>query len=178
MAKVLIPKPKVTVWMVMLPLLFLFFLQDLKKYKVGIGNFVEGFLKNKKAALGLAMGAVHEGASLAAKLADFAAEAWPLPADQNELYEKQRREIACLMQHYQRLLTGSGKTYAALIKNAYRSGPEYQVFLDTLFGLERAVLKAAMPSDPAGGDAHELVRLMQTATRQIRQRERASIFSD
>jgi hypothetical protein len=175
-AKVVIPKPKVTVWMIMLPLLFLFFLHDLKKFKTGITDFAQGFLKNKKTALDLTFNATREGIPVEAKLAQFAAEAWPAPADQNELHEKQRREIACLMNHYQRLLTGSGKSYAALIKNVYPSAPKYQIFLDTLFELESGVLKAVLQSTPTDGNAHEIAKLMQTATRQMRQRERDRIF--
>jgi hypothetical protein len=175
-AKVVIPRPKVTVWMIMLPLLFLFFLHDLKKFKAGITDFAQGFLKNKKTALDLTFNATREGIPVEAKLAQFAAESWPAPADQNELHGKQRREIACLMNHYQRLLTGSGKSYAALIKNVYPSAPKYQVFLDTLLELERGVLKAVLQSTPTDGDAHEIAKLMQTATRQVRQRERDRIF--
>lgn len=178
LAKVLIHKPNVTVWMIMLPLLLLFFIQDLKKYKAGIANFVDGFLKNKKTALDMAFNAAREGTSPGDELAGFAADARSASADQDELHEKQLREIACLMNHYRRLFTGNGETYEALIKNVYPSAIEYQVFLDTLFGLEKDVIQAALRSKPTDGDAHELSKLMQTALRQIRQRECDRIFHD
>jgi hypothetical protein len=176
LAKVLIHKPKVTVWMIMLPLLFLFFLQDLKKYKAAIQNFTEGYLKNKIIALDLAFSGVREDASLDGALATFASETRLAPADQNELHEKQRQEIACLMDHYRRLLTAKGKTYEELVKNAYPSASAYRLFLDTLFDLENAVMHTALRSNPADGDAHELGQLMQNATRQLRRRECERIF--
>lgn len=168
LAKVLIHKPRVTVWMIMLPLLFLFFLQDLKNYKAAIRNFTNGFLKNKQTALELALTGLREGTARDSAPAQFAAGFRSDPTDQNDLHETQRQEIACLMDHYRRLLTATGKTYAELIKNAYPSVSAYRLFLDTLFDLENAVMQTALGSNPTDGDARELGQLMQTATRQLR----------
>jgi hypothetical protein len=176
LAKVLIHKPGVTVWMIMLPLLFLFFMQDLKNYKAAMQKFTEGFLKNKQIALDLALNGVREGAALDSAPAQSAAGFRSDPADQNEIHEKQRQEIACLMDHYRRLLTAKGKTYEELIKNAYPSASAYRLFLDTLFDLENAVMQTALRSNPTDGDAHELGQLMQNATRQLRRREFERIF--
>lgn len=176
LAKALIPKPKVSVWMVMLPFLFLFFMQDLKKYKAGIRNFADGFLKNKKIALDLAFNAVRERISHEAALAAFAADAKPVFADQSDLHEKQMNEIAGLMTHYRCLLNGRGKTCEELLKNAYGAAGKYRRFLETLEALENEVIQAASKLNPPDGDSQELVKLMQTAARRIRRRECERIF--
>jgi hypothetical protein len=176
LAKVLIPKPKVTVWMIMLPLLFLFFMQDLKKYKAGIRGFADGFLKNKKIALDLAFNALQEGASLDRVVADFAAESRSESGIHTDLFEKQLREIACLANHYQRLMQGSGRGYAALVQQAYGSAAKYHQFLDKLFGLEDAVLQTAFAIQPPEGDAQALARQMQIAARRMRREAADKLF--
>ncbi len=183
LAKVMIKKPKVSVWMVMLPLLFLFFIQDVRKYKAGIRDFADGFFKNKKIALDLALKAILEDVAFKDTLADFASNIGPVSAEQLTLHEKQFNEIAFLMMHYQGLLTGNGGTYEALIKNKYGSAAEYQRFLNALADLEREVIQSALTfarSDGVGNEVEtpqELAKLMQNAMRQIRRRECERIFS-
>jgi hypothetical protein len=176
LAKVLIHKPKVTVWMIMLPLLFLFFIQDLKKYKAAIGNFTDGFLKNKKIALDLALKSVREDISLEAMRTEWISESQPAAAEQPELFKKQTDEIVWLMNHFRRLLTAGGQSYEALIKSAYCSLSAYQDFIDTLFDLENAVIRTALTFNPPDENTRELVSLMQSAIRKIRQRERDRLF--
>jgi hypothetical protein len=176
LARTMIHKPKVGVWMILLPLLFVFFLQDIKKYKSSIRTFVDGFLKNKKIALDLTFNAVSAGTSLEKTLAEFASETQPTFSDQNDLHEKQLREIAFLMKHFQRLLNGKGRTYEELLKEAYPSAGEYASFLDTLFKLEDAVLKSAFPAGTSNKEAGELVTLMQNTVRRMRLQERDRVF--
>jgi hypothetical protein len=183
LAKVMIKKPKVSVWMVMLPLLFLFFIQDVRKYKVGIRDFADGFFKNKKIALDLTLKAMLEDVPLKEALTVFASNVEPVLSDQMELHEKQMKEIAYLMMHYRRLLTAQGDTYEALIKNTFGSAADYQRFLDGLADLEREVIRSALTFARSDGIAkevetpQELAKLMQNAMRQIRRRECDRIFS-
>jgi hypothetical protein len=183
LAKVMIKKPKVSVWMVMLPLLFLFFIQDVRKYKAGIRDFADGFFKNKKIALDLTLKAMLEDVPLKEALSVFASNVAPVLSDQMELHEKQMKEIAYLMMHYQRLLTARGDTYEALIKNTFGSAAAYQRFLDGLADLEREVIRSALTFARSDGIAkevetpQELAKLMQNAMRQIRRRECDRIFS-
>jgi hypothetical protein len=183
LAKVMIKKPRVSVWMVMLPLLFLFFIQDVRKYKAGIRDFADGFFKNKKIALDLTLKAMLEDVPLKEALTAFASNVEPVLSDQMELHEKQMKEIAYLMMHYQRLLTARGDTYEALIKNTFGSAAAYQRFLDGLADLEREVIRSALTFARSDGVAkevetpQELAKLMQNAMRQIRRRECERIFS-
>ena len=178
LAKVLIDKPRVTVWMIMLPLLFLFFIQDLKKYKAAIGNFVDNFLKNKKIALDLAFKAERGGLSLETMRTEWISEVQSTAVEQPELLETQTDEIAWLIDHYSRLLAADGNSYDALIKNAYSSFSAYQHFIDTLLDLENAVIRAAFKYNPPNENTRELVILMQNAIRKIRQKERNRVFRD
>ena len=176
LAKQLIQKPRISLWMMMLPLLFIFFMQDIKRYKTGINNFANDFLKNKKTALDLAFNAVLDGTALEAALADFAAENRPGSADQSPLYEAQRREIACLAAHYKRLLTARGDTYEKALRNAYTSFGEFQRYLDTLFERENEVIQIALRINPPQDDARGVVQEMQNALRRMRQGERDRVF--
>jgi hypothetical protein len=176
LAKQLIPKPKISLWMMMLPLLFIFFMQDIKKYKTGIRKFSDDFLRNKKNALDLAYNAAQEGTALDAALAAFAAD-HPAPSpDQSALYEAQRREIVCLSAHYMRLLTARGDTYEKLVRNGYGSFTEFQRFMDTLFERENDVIQSALHLNPPEGDSHRIIEEMQRALRRLRQGERDRIF--
>lgn len=176
LAKELVTKPQVTVWMIMLPLLFLFFIQDLKKYKAGIRGFADGFLKNKKIALDLALKAIQEDASLDRTLADFASESRPEDPVYADLLDIQMREIACLANHYQRLMQGSGRSYEALVQQTYGSAAKYHQFLDKLFSLEDAVLQAAFDIQPPEGEAQTLAGQMQIAARRIRREAAEKMF--
>lgn len=176
LAKQVINKPKVTVWIILLPLLFLFFMQDLKKYKNGIRDFVEGFLKNKKIALDLAFNAVVDGASLEKTVAAFGADSRPDNDAERTLHQKQMREIECLAAHFRQLLNSNGQTYEALVRNSYISPGKYKTFQDRLFELESAVIEAALQARPSEIDTGALVTQMQSAMRDLRRQQRDHLF--
>jgi hypothetical protein len=168
LARRLIEKPKVTVWMIMLPLLFLFFIQDLKKYKAGIRGFVDGFLENKRTALDLACKSLLEDVSLDRALTDFAARTRPESADHSRLVERQFDEIAFLADHYRRLMMENGASYEALVQQAYGTAESYHQFLDRLFELEDGVLEAAFTARDPDANERALAGEMRSAVRRMR----------
>ncbi|RJP44109.1 MAG: hypothetical protein C4548_06375 [Desulfobacteraceae bacterium] len=176
LATLLIQKPKVTVWMLMLPLLFLFFMQDLKKYKAGIRGFADGFLENKRIALDLAFKALRDGAFLGRVLEDFAAGSRSESAGHSDLVESQLGEVAFLAAHYQRLMMEKGLSYEALVQKAYGTAGQYHQFLDKLFDLEDAVLEAAFQVQEPDADGRALAGKMRSAARRMRREAGDRIF--
>jgi len=164
-----IGRPRVSVWLVLLPFLFVYYVYQIQRYQRDVPAFAEGFGRSKLTALERALAALRLGRS-------------PLPAEDEAVRRgmetatmaavtaAQEAEIAMLAEHYGRLLAADGNDYPALLKSVYPVAGEYLVFLERLQVAEgrvsRAVL-AALPATPEGRAAvekmTEIVRLLREA---------------
>ena len=176
-AKQVIEKPKASIWIIFMPILFVFHAQRMQKYKKSIHAFARHFMHTK----GLALDAAREEAKTGKP-----PEGYPGDSEQNSghgrgnaaIRERQLREIAILKEHYLLLLKRPGETYPALLKNAYGSGGHYRFFLNRLFDAEEAVTDAVIESQHAtpDPDARDVVMRMKEVTEKLREKEMKDIF--
>ena len=139
LGRAIMEKPKLSSWMVFIPFIFIFYFQDLSKYKNGRKEFSESFLHTRTKALQEAEAALAER-----REPDTSAI-----AGQAEISSKARGKysefLAALVGHYSSLLQADGDSYEELLQVAYVRKKNYLTYLDQLATIEKALNKALRP---------------------------------
>ena len=177
-ASAVIDTPSISVWEIMIPILFLF---NFLRFKRARETFSLNFLFTKRLALDAALEMVGKGNTKEeAKFQIRAKTGNILAADKKGIYsskirQRQMNEIELLMDHYCRMLKAEGKDYLAMVKNAYQNSGEYAAFLKELERAEKAVNQAAMQVVRTHS-AGEIVSRMEEVPEKIRMAEIENIF--
>jgi hypothetical protein len=177
-ASAVIDTPSISVWEIMIPILFLF---NFLRFKRARETFSLNFLFTKRLALDAALEMVGKGKTKEeAKFQIRAKTGNILAADKKGIYsskirQRQMNEIELLMDHYCRMLKAEGKDYLAMVKNAYQNSGEYAAFLKELERAEKAVNQAAMQVVRTHS-AEEIVSRMEEVPEKIRMAEIENIF--
>lgn len=149
-----IEKPKLSVWMILIPILFAFYFWKLKEYEQSLKSFSQNSLIPWDRVLDVV----------------FVAEKNCLAINKEELIEKfvMKREttrpmcgewLAVLTRHFQVLLNSHGDSYQDLIRNAYKNRENYLQFLHQRNTTEAAFNMALL--ETIEGDSSELYRVTQ-----------------
>ena len=165
-------KPKVVVWMILIPVLLVLYLNDLKKYKDGRNDFIENYLITKKRALDEAFEAIE-----AARECDTAplAEIADLPDSARQFYAEL---LSVLTTHYMMLLKTNSKDYDSMVRNAYHNRTNYLLFINQLNRVEKALNDALRPNlnqDLEG--VNDVISSIEKHSEQIRKDISQRIFS-
>ncbi len=145
----LFEKPKVSVWMIFIPILFLYFIFRMQKFRNDRMKFSTEFMAARREAMALAYDASaakgpagNDGVKRSAKL--------PEP-----LQEPYGLWIKALSSLYLDLLSADGNDFDALVRRAYRTRAEYLDTLDRVNQLEKAFYAALKPlmSEVEGSEA-------------------------
>lgn len=177
-AEVILPNP-ITVWEVMIPIIFLF---SILKFKRAREVFVLNFLFTKKLALEAAYNMVAKGREREDEMAVIEAKTDQLLASVKKIYsskirKRQLKEIDLLIDHYLKLLEAEGKDYPSLVRNAYETKENYLNFLEQLKQAEKEVNKAALQTvEDSDETAYELTSKMEEAAERIRLEQAEKIF--
>jgi hypothetical protein len=147
-AKVL-DKPKPSMWMIFVPVFFVFFAQKMSQYKKGLRNFVLNYQKPRRLALETAMELLATGGAFDPQAPLPMLEG--VPASARPLCLKW---LETMIEHYRSLLAASGDSHAALVRGAYRTRTDYLLFLNCLHRAENAFNLALLPG--MQGDAQDL----------------------
>ena len=177
-ASAVIGQTTVTVWDVLIPIVFVF---NVLKFKRAREVFTLNFLFTKKLALEGAFMMVKTGQSREDALGQIRDRTSQiLASDKKGIYsikirQKQMREIELLLDHYFRLLNAEGKDYASMVRQAYRTRQNFAAFLKELEGIEKEVNRAA--SQTVGTtSAPDIVSKMEEAAGQVRATQMNTIF--
>lgn len=140
LANFVIVKPKLSVWMIFIPFIFIFYFQDFSKYKQQRKEFLENWFLSRKKALNEAEEAIDEGRKPDTACLANQADLKPKVADQYN------RLLEVMVNHYTLLLKVKGDTYDALVRSAYgnRQG-DFRFFINQLIDAEKALNKALVP---------------------------------
>lgn len=165
-------KPKVVVWMILIPFLLVLYLNDLKKYKEGRKDFIEHYQITKKKALEEAISAIEEGREL---------DVTPLAgkADLPEIARQPYTELlSILTEHYMMLLKTTGRDYGSMIRDVFHNQTNCLLFFSQLNQAEKALnnaLRQQLNQDHEGVD--EVIHAMQNHSETIRKEISRKIFS-
>jgi hypothetical protein len=175
LAKQVIEKPKASVWLIFLPILFVFYAQRLQKYKSSIHSFAKGFMVTKIIALDAALEEAKTGRfsseTIAARFPNSDSE------EKKAVRQKQFEEIDILRPHYLLLLKAAGSSYQELLKGAYVTSGAYRALLNELFKAEEEVNNVVLQDLQPTAEAREVVERMEKLSERLREMEIEEIFA-
>ena len=140
LANQILVKPKLSVLMIFIPFIFIFYFQDFSKYKQQRKEFLDNWLLSRKKALNEAFEAIDEKRKPDTQTLADQARLKPRVTDKYE------HLLRVMVTHYTLLLNARGDTHEALVRSAYgnRQG-EYLFFMNQLTEAENALNKALLP---------------------------------
>lgn len=166
-----IDKPKLDVWMILIPIFFIFYFWQLKRYAKGRKTFAEKFLITRERALDEALRSAESG-----KGADVEqlVQASDIPVETRQGY---RSWVALLVEHYRDLILAQGSSYPALVRSTYKTRSNYLLFLNRLNQVEREFDAALKPHlEKATEDVNGIIKLMEESVISLRRQLAEEIF--
>jgi hypothetical protein len=135
-----------TVWEIMIPVIFIL---NYVKLKHSREIFVQNQMFTKKMALDAALDMKKKDASPETVMAQIQSKTKELVSSvpggiySDDIRRQQLKEIDLLIDHFSQLLNAEGNDYASLVAHAYHSAADYSSFLEQLKSAENEVMAAA-----------------------------------
>jgi hypothetical protein len=164
-------KPKVNFWMVLVPLLFLYFIYRMQKYKNGRIKFDQDFMTTRRKALDLAIEALETGVK--PNIERAARESGIIDA----LEKPYASWLRVLVDHYDDLLTANGDSFGALARSAYHNRTNYLLTLNRLNTVEKEFYDALKPRMAATEGAVAIIAAIEEQSRRLRRNFAESVFA-
>lgn len=167
-----VDKPVLDLWMILIPVFFVFYFYQLKRYKSGLKDFSENFLLTRKRTLD----AVWE-AAISKTSADLerVVELSDIPPEAQDQY---RVWVELLADHYLLLIRAIGGSYDELVKSAYKKKYNYRQRLENLNQVEADLDSALAPHLPGDEQTIEaVIESIQESVKTLRQSQSKEIFS-
>jgi len=165
-----IDKPKPSFWLVVLPILFLYYAYQIRKYKKSLAAFVEDFLLSRRRAMELAWELATTGSMPGVETIDGVATLNPA------LRPPYCAWLVALAQYYDHLLRQSGASFPALARAGYRSRADLLLVQNRLNSLEREFYSVLGPEMAAVEGASEIIAKVERASRDLRREAAERIF--
>jgi hypothetical protein len=164
-------KPKVNFWMILIPVLFLYFVYRMQKYKTGRMQFDQEFMATRRKAMDLAVEALEADAS--PNIDQIARQSGLTDA----LERPYASWLKALVDHYADLLAANGDSFESLVRSAYRNRTNYLLILNRLNTVEKEFYAALKPQMAATEGAAAIIAAIETNSRQLRRDLAESIFA-
>jgi len=155
-------KPKVSFWMVLIPILFVYFVYRMQKYKSGRLKFDEDFMITRRRAMDVAFEAVETGGKPAVEKVVQASDL------SDALQEAYRSWVRVLVDYYMDLLAADGNSFDSLVRSAYRSRGNYLLVLNRLNMVEREFYIALKPQLATTEGAADVIAAIETQSQRLR----------
>ena len=170
-ARKLIYRPELSIWMIVIPVFFVYFFYQLNRSTNSRKEFVQKFVLTRKLILNEAYSASVDG-----EKQDFLemAEYENVPDCANEAYQGWAK---VLFEHYQKLLNEDGNSYAELVRGRYENRGPYLTILDQITKTENRFYKALRKdlNDTVKG-AGDVIKAIEKSLPQLRREEADSIY--
>ncbi|MEJ5357056.1 MAG: NF038143 family protein [Desulfobacterales bacterium] len=164
-------KPQASFWMILLPILFLYFLYRMQKYKTGRLRFEEEFLRTRLLSLDLADAAVATGGK---PDIERAVRESGLIDRLEGPYTAWIRE---LVEFYMDLLQADGGRFEELVRSAFRNRAELLLRLNRLNRVEQDFYRALRPSLSSTEGAQEILNAMAKEVERLRREMAGRVFA-
>ncbi len=169
-SEAILDKPKLTVWMILIPVFFIFYFWQLKRYSQGRKDFANNFLITRERALDAACEAVAGDMDIEV---DKLVQAEDI---QEETRPQYRNWLVMLTKHYQSLILSKGDSYQELIRSSYRNHSNYRRFITHLNQVEQEYDAQLQPHLDIES-VNDIIKRIETITARLRQQELREIFS-
>ena len=135
-----IDKPQPALWMILIPVFFVFFFFQFKRYKNGLKDFKHNFFRTRKRVLDSVHQAVVDHGPV--DIGELV-EAGNAPDQAREAYGSWVRELAGF---YRVLLEAEGRNYRSLVRSCYQKKSNFLIALSRLNNVERELNRALFPN--------------------------------
>jgi hypothetical protein len=171
LAAVVLDKPKISIWMILIPIIIVYHMFRYQKYVDGRNKFSEHYLLSRKRALEAGVRALESGQPCDVRGLVKQAN---IPEDTKSEYTAW---IRVLCDHYADLLRCEGDSIEALVKSAYKNRTNFLLSLNQLSDSEKrfnAALSPHLLKTTEGVD--EIIGRMEHVTEILRRDEAERIF--
>ncbi len=166
-----IDKPKLNIWMIIIPIIFVYYFYHLQKFAVGKKEFVKNIMNVRQQILDEAQAAVQDHRKPAiSRLIEIS----NVPKNTEVQYSQW---VKVILDHYLDLLLTCGDSYESLVKERYKERNRYLLFLNSLNKAEKRfnqALKSHLKKTIDGAD--DIVRAMERASEKFQRLEADAIF--
>ena len=156
-------KPQLSIWMILIPIIFVFFFQQVTKYKNDKKDFIKNYLLSPNRALNEAYEAIKQKREVSIESMVEMADLKPFS---NAPY---RNLMSVLTQHYINLMNAKGDLYGQLILSAYPEKVQYQQMMGDINkawkSLSESIVEDLIKSTP---EAANTVRKIEDTSVEIR----------
>jgi hypothetical protein len=173
-------RPKtLTVWEIMIPVIFIL---NYAKLKQSREILIQNQMFTKKMALDAALDMQKKDTSKETVMAQIQTKTKELVSSvpggiySDDIRRQQLKEIDLLVDHFTRLLNAAGKDYASLVIHAYQTAADYSSFLEALKSAENEVMGAARRTLGDQTDMETAAKI-ESITANMRTAEVKKIFS-
>lgn len=170
LAQEVVKKPEASVWMILLPVLFVHHFYRVNQYKEGVRSFAENFLSSRKKALDKAY-----DQALTGKGFDYGMDAYfpdhVLSEQDKDLAQRQVQAIKVMEEHYLALMQAAGQSLEELVQNAYQSPEKYRRFINRLEETEQELNKYLLENVHTSEDSRIVVRQVEQQCASLREEE-------
>jgi hypothetical protein len=164
-------KPRVSYWMVLIPILFLYFVYRMQKFKTGRLKFDQDFMVTRRKAMEIAIEGIETGSR-----PDI--DAIARESGLRDVLEKPYAAwLKALVEHYTDLLSAAGDSYDALVRSAYRSRTDCLLALNRLGAAEKEFYAALKTQMGATEGAADVIATIQEQSRQLRRELAERVFA-
>lgn len=167
-----VDKPVLALWMILIPVFFVFYFYQLKRYKNGLKEFSRNFLITRERALDYVCEAARQNSTV--DIDELAAQS----DSPEQVRDEYRLWIEALVDHFQALIQAPGSRFEELVRNGFNNEASYQSSLERLNRTERDLSHALTPHLP--GDEQTIqavIKSMQASVQMLRQSQCKEIFS-
>jgi hypothetical protein len=163
-------KPKVSIWMVFIPILFVYFIYRMQRFKSGRMKFDEEFMTTRRRAMDAALDAVETNGR--PDMAEVA-RSFSLPEGLQKPYVSW---VKALVEYYMDLLAADGDSFESLVRAAYRNRTDYLLTLNRLNTVEKEFYTALKPHMGAAEGAADIIATIESQSQQLRRELAEQIF--
>lgn len=176
LAKGVLQRPKISVWLILVPVLFIYYVRRIKIYKADLQRVCDGVVHSKNFALDAAA-AELQGEAVPDFRKQFLGK-HPNPTRKvEEVFSHQAAEIELLMAHYRRLLAESAEDFSGLVRGVYKAKRSYREFLEMRGRAEEKLGTAVLEAFQSGEEARAVHHRMVKLARELREEELLAVFS-
>lgn len=163
-------QPRVSMWMILLPILLVHFIYRMRKYKEGRQKFNKDFMATRRKAMDVAVQAAKTGA--APNVEPIVRQAVLADA----LKDSFESWVLTLVEYYMDLLAAEGDDLESLVRSAYGNSSNCLLALNRLGAAERRFYTAIRPQMEEMEGAERIIVLIQERSHQLRREFAEKIF--
>ena len=166
-----IDKPKLSTWMILIPVIFIYYFYRLKKFADGRKQFAQHFILTRKRSLEEAVSALASGGNPNVEALVNMSSA-PEPT-----HPEYREWLRVLLDHYEQLLRSEGDSFEALIRASYKTRTNYLLFVNQLSRVERQFDTALKPFlKEATPDVNDIMAAIEKRCEELRRKNAEDFF--